>query len=73
MEMKFCKDCKFHKLVRRGFTFTKSHECYRYPTEFNKVTGDETEVYQPCDEERLGNYEDKCGPIAIYFKPKEVK
>lgn len=64
-EIKFCKDCKFSKIVEDHFE-GKMHYC------FNQKVKDPVTGIHNDERARLFRFSDNfCGTEAKYFEPKE--
>ena len=70
MDLKLCVDCKYceYSIVFQG------HRCNREIRDGNidLVTGERKKIGMSlnCEEERA-DYEGRCRPEGVYFKPKE--
>ena len=65
--MKLCVNCVHHELVYRGALRPEQHGCNRKKL---RDVVDGQPHYLFCSQER-GNYQDQCGPDAVYFEAKK--
>ena len=72
MSDKFCKDCRYSKIIK--FDLTTKYECFheKVSTEFDLITG--RRILEECHEARYGylsGQKGPCGKKANYFEPRE--
>jgi hypothetical protein len=70
-EPKFCKDCKHHSTYTYYTLGIGMDRCFRKGIKiYNLVSGEISNQYLDCDNERYGKDDDVCGPKGKYWEAR---